>query len=163
MVLLALLAGLTAIAWAYLLLARGNFWLNTVTNKRVAPAPAVWPTVTVVIPARNEAATIAVCVRSIVAQDYPGRLDLIVVDDDSSDDTARLAAAAGSGATRASAIVSSRALPGGWTGKLWALKQGIAFAEQHHRPDYLLFTDADIAYAPDLVRRWCARGERGLG
>jgi hopene-associated glycosyltransferase HpnB len=95
-------------------------------------------------------------VRSLVDQDYPGRLDVIVVDDDSSDDTAAVAEKAARGARRAPTIVAGRTLPAGWTGKLWALKQGVGLAEQRCRPDYLLLTDADIVHAPDAVA-WLAR------
>lgn len=142
-------AGISAMVWAYLLCARGRFWLNPVWDEgSPAPRPG-WPTVVAIIPARNEADVIAESVGSLVRQEYPGQFNIIVVDDDSSDDTGRLAEAAG--ALRSIAVIRSHGVPPGWTGKLWALKQGIAVAEQRFRPDYLLLTDADIVHAPDTV------------
>lgn len=158
--LVALVAGMTAIAWAYLLVGRGRFWMNPVRDDEVVPSPAQWPSVAIIVPARNEADHIAASIGSLVRQDYAGRLDVIVVDDDSSDGTGHLAEAAGQGVRPVSVIVS-RGLPVGWTGKLWALKQGIAAAEQRFRPDYLLLTDADIVHAPDTVAWLTAKAVSG--
>lgn len=148
-------AGITAIVWAYLLCARGRFWLNPVRDEGLSPDPAQWPSVAVIIPARNEAEAIAASVGSLVGQDYPGKLHIVVVDDDSTDGTGQLAEAAGQAGPRAVSVIASQGLPAGWTGKLWALKQGIAAAERRFRPDYLLLTDADIVHAPDTVA-WLA-------
>jgi hopene-associated glycosyltransferase HpnB len=110
--------------------------------------PARWPSVVAVIPARNEAAVIGEAVGSLMRQDYPGALSVIVVDDDSNDGTAAIAEAAGGG--RPLTVLKGQPLPAGWTGKLWALKQGIAAAELA-APDLLLLTDADIAHRPDSL------------
>jgi len=160
-VLVALAAGMTAIAWAYLLVGRGRFWMNPVRDEERVPSPARWPSVAVIVPARNEAEHISASVGSLVRQDYPGRLDIIVIDDDSSDGTGQCAETAGQDARRSVSVIASHGLPVGWTGKLWALKQGIAAAEQRFRPDYLLLTDADIVHAPDTVSWLTAKAVAG--
>lgn len=139
------LAVICAAIWVYLIAARGGFWSCAVRDAGEPERPAQWPAVVAVIPARNEAEFIGASVRSLLRQDYPGSLTVIVVDDDSCDGTA--AAAARASAT----VVRSHGLPAGWTGKLWALQQGIAAAERL-QPDYLLLTDADIVHAPDTLR-----------
>jgi hopene-associated glycosyltransferase HpnB len=144
------LAGLSAAGWLYLLAGRGLFWLGRVRDDTVPATPAAWPSVAVVIPARNEAAVIRDSVGSLLRQDYLGALTIIVVDDDSDDGTGALAKAVAEGSGRAVTVVESRHLPAGWTGKLWAVSQGVAEA-QKIEPDYLLLTDADIAHAPDTV------------
>lgn len=146
----AVLAVLTAAIWLYLLVGRGLFWLSAVRDGERVPAPARWPSVIAVVPARNEAAVIGDSVGSLLRQSYPGPLAVIVVDDESSDGTATIAEAAAVAAGRPVTVVRSQPLPPGWTGKLWALKQGIAAAEQA-APDMLLLTDADIAHAPDSL------------
>ena len=122
----------------------------------------VWPRVVAVVPARNEAETIADSIGSLLRQDYPGAWTVILVDDDSSDGTAAIAHGAAAAIAREDRlrVVTSRGLPAGWTGKLWALKQGIdAAAALPQPPDYLLLTDADIVHAPDPVGRMVAHAE----
>jgi hopene-associated glycosyltransferase HpnB len=148
--------GLAAcLAWAVLLLGRGLFWLARDDDRDAAtlPVPDPWPGVVCVVPARDEAASIAATVGAVLAQDYPGALRLIVVDDRSTDGTAALALAAGRGDGRLT-VLTGAARPAGWTGKLWALQQGVGAAGA---PDYLWFTDADIHHAPDSLRRLVAR------
>jgi hopene-associated glycosyltransferase HpnB len=151
--------------WLYLLTARGGFWLAGQRDDRPELAgPAVWPPLTAVIPARDEAVTIARCVRSVLGQDYPGKLDVIVVDDNSQDGTGAFAdeAAAAIGARDRLVVLQGRPLPPGWTGKVWALKQGVDFAlTQTRKPKYLVLTDADIVYAPPALRRIVSRAENG--
>lgn len=148
----------TALAiWIYLLFGRGGFWLCRETDRDVPGAPANWPSVTAVVPARNEAECIADSIGSLARQDYPGKLSIVLVDDDSSDDTAALAHAAAASAPDFK-LIQSRSMAPGWTGKLWALKQGI---EAAGTPDYLLLTDADIVHTPDSVRALVARAESG--
>lgn len=137
--------------WAYLLAFRDRFWLARDESKPVAPAPA--RRVAVVIPARNEAATIARAVASLNRQDYSGEIQVIVVDDDSDDGTAALARDASATVIRASP------LPAGWTGKMWAVSQGLEKAFDFE-PDYVLLTDADIEHSPDNVCSLIARAER---
>jgi len=107
----------------------------------------------VVIPARDEAESIGQTVRSLLAQDYDGRLRIFVVDDHSSDATAEVARAAGE-----VTVIPAAPLPAGWTGKLWAVSQGVEAASG---ADYLLLTDADIVHSPDSVRSLVARAEAG--
>lgn len=159
----AILAGICAAAWLYLLAGRGRFWLGRArSDGNTQPLPPRWPAVAVVIPARDEACVISASLGSLLQQDYPGALGIVVVDDDSNDGTA---AAAGKTAEahpgRAVTIVASQDVPPGWTGKLWALKQGIATAELRYRPDYLLLTDADIVHAPDTVAWLAAQAASG--
>ncbi|HMF20770.1 MAG TPA: glycosyltransferase [Pseudolabrys sp.] len=147
-----MLAILAGAVWIYLLGARGGFWLGRVrdTTQEVR-RPAKWPAVVAVIPARNESEVIAASVQSLVRQDYPGTLSVIVVDDDSSDETAALATrAAAAIASRPMTVIRTTGPSPGWTGKLWALDQGIAAAEKS-LPEYLLLTDADIVHAPDTL------------
>jgi glycosyltransferase involved in cell wall biosynthesis len=120
---------------------------------RVPRSPAVPPQVAIVVPARNEADNIAQSVTSLLAQDYPA-LALVLVDDDSDDGTADIArrAAAEAGAQDRLTVIRAGALPPRWTGKLWAVKQGIAAAEEKFAPKYLMLTDADIVHVPDTVR-----------
>ena len=155
----AALAALTALIWLALLFGRGFYWLGRVRDDERMAAPETWPSVMVVIPARNEAAVIGESVGSLLRQDYPGALAVIVVDDDSSDGTGAAAMAAGQGAPHGVTVLKGAALPPGWTGKLWALKQGIAAAEQR-APDFLLLTDADIAHRPDSLSWLVAKAAR---
>jgi hopene-associated glycosyltransferase HpnB len=140
--------------WLYLVFARGAFWrCNERDDGIQARPPAVWPRVAAVVPARNEADHISDSIGSLLGQDYRGAWTIILVDDDSDDGTAATARRTARGDARLQ-VVTSRGLPAGWTGKLWALKQGIAAATAlRESPDYLLLTDADIVHAPDSVSR----------
>lgn len=143
------------LAWAVLLFGRGFFWLarDDDSDAKRLPHPARWPAVCAIVPARNEAETIAATVRGLAAQDYPGPFRMVVVDDRSSDDTGALARAAGDG--RLLVVTGTGKIPG-WSGKLYALQQGLeAVKDGDH--EYLLFTDADIEHAPDSLRRLVAR------
>jgi hopene-associated glycosyltransferase HpnB len=141
--------------WLYLIAARGGFWLCRERDGDRTAKPQKWPPVAVVIPARNEADSIGPCLGSLLLQNYPGQWNVILVDDDSSDGTADIARSAAGDSGRLH-IVSGQPLPQDWTGKLWALKQGIDAAEAH-APDYVLLTDADIAYGPDVLTALVAR------
>jgi hopene-associated glycosyltransferase HpnB len=146
------LSAVALATWIYLVFARGLFWLGRERDDTPVIRPAVQPSVAIVVPARNEADSIAESVTTLTAQDYAA-LNLVLVDDDSDDGTAevaRKAAAAISAAGRLT-IVSNTSLPAGWTGKLWAVKQGIAAAEEKYAPKYLLLTDADIVHDADTV------------
>jgi hopene-associated glycosyltransferase HpnB len=155
---LGIVIGFSALAvWVYLIAARGGFWLAAVRDEG-GPAPAQWPAVVAVIPARDEAETIGQTVGSLLAQDYPGTFTVVVIDDGSSDGTAEVARRAAAASPERLTVVSGTALPAGWTGKLWAMRQGVASA-QAHEPAYLLLTDADIVYAPGMVERLVSRAE----
>ena len=155
-----ILAAISLVIWIFLTFFRGAFWqLNRFDDDAAPPAclPG-WPRVVAVLPARNEAETIGRTVESLVAQDYPGEFRIVVVDDHSEDETAVLAqrAAEARGAASRVTILQAAALQPGWTGKLWALQQGIEKAAPFS-PEYFWFTDADIVHAPDTLRRLVAR------
>jgi hopene-associated glycosyltransferase HpnB len=157
-----LIAFLALATWLYLLAARGGFWLSAERDATPAAPPPAWPHVIAVVPARDEADGIAGSIGSLLRQDYPGRFSVILVDDNSSDGTAEVArrTAAAAGAADRLTVISGRPLPSGWTGKLWAVHQGVAAAEQREpRPDYLLLTDADIVYTAEALRNLAAKAE----
>ena len=154
------LGAVALLAWAYLLCGRGMFWLARERDDVNTPImPTSWPAVAVVVPARDEADVIARSLGSLIAQDYPGPLRIILVDDGSTDGTTAVASAA---AANRLEIVSGSPPPTGWTGKPWAMSQGIDRASAGGTPPrYLLLTDADIAHAPDTLRTLVARAEAG--
>lgn len=152
------LALLACVAWIYLVRGRDRFWEADQWLRPAAAPPDTWPSVAAVIPARDEAATIGHTVGSLLAQDYPGPLTVTVVDDGSSDGTADAARRAAAGDPRLR-VIEGRPLPEGWTGKLWALSQGIesACADPQGAPDFVLLTDADIGYRPGTLAKLAAR------
>jgi hopene-associated glycosyltransferase HpnB len=156
------LALLPLVIWLYLVFARGRFWdLSEDTREPEALNLNHWPRVVAIVPARNEAATIAQTISSLARQDYPGKFSIIVVDDHSSDDTARLALQAAKDSSESSKITIHQAsdLPPNWTGKLWAQNEGIRIAAAAS-PEFFWFTDADIIHAPDTLRRLVFRAEK---
>ncbi|NES98913.1 MAG: glycosyltransferase [Desertifilum sp. SIO1I2] len=147
------IAILSLAIWIGLLLFRGGFWRCQPQLEQAVPHPelANLPRICAVIPARNEAETIGETVRSLLLQDYPGELTIILVDDRSTDGTAQIAQAAASQSSQLQVILAEP-LPPGWSGKLWAMQQGVNFA-QNYSPDYILFTDADIGHDPANLQR----------
>src|ERR1700683_4276465 len=140
--------------WLYLIAARGGFWRAAECDGDAPSWSGPWPAVTAIVPARDEAECVGATVGSPLRQDYPGPFPVIVVDDQSRDGTAQVAreAAAALNAAARLTVLAGRALPPGWTGKLWAQQQGVEQAgSAAPPPDYLLFTDADIVYAPDAL------------
>jgi hopene-associated glycosyltransferase HpnB len=151
-----ILATLSLIAWLYLVLLHGRFWLTREreeqTSSVVASSITDWPRVTAVIPARNEADMLPGSLASLVAQNYPGEFSIVLVDDQSSDGTGEIARGLAQGAGRKITVVAGVPLPPAWTGKVWAMHQGIAVASGGETPpQYLLLTDADIGYRPDVL------------
>jgi hopene-associated glycosyltransferase HpnB len=143
--------------WLVLIFARRGFWLAAERDTRDMPTePAKWPEVAVVVPARDEGSVVALSVRSLADQDYPGPLRIIVVDDSSSDGTGQIVRALGLPGVE---VETGRPLAAGWTGKLWAVSQGIGRAGSS--PCYLWLTDADIEHAPDTLRMLVSRAEAG--
>jgi hopene-associated glycosyltransferase HpnB len=153
---------LAVVIWVYLLLFRGGFWLARERDDRAEPGdPAAWPSVVAVVPARDEADVIARSIGSLLAQDYPGEFRIVLVDDNSTDATGEIASHLAGAAGRLE-VVTGAPLPPGWTGKLWAQSQGVARATAADPPpNYLLLTDADIAHAPEILRKLVARAEAG--
>ncbi len=134
---------LALLVWIYLFVAHGGYWHSG--PQLPAAMPPQFPQVDIVVPARDEALTIAAAIASLLAQDYRGAFRVILVDDNSSDGTAALAGTAASTDMAAGLqIITLRSKPAGWSGKLWALSQGIAAG---HAP-FLLLTDADIVHDP---------------
>lgn len=153
-------AAVSLVVWLWLLLCQGFFWR---TDVRLPPRrePQEWPSVCVVVPARDEAAVLPASLPSLLAQDYPGRAEVFLVDDGSSDGTGELAR----GLARRHGglpltVDSPGEPPAGWTGKLWAVRHGIGLARAR-APEYLLLTDADIAHAPDSLRELVAAARTG--
>jgi len=147
-------------AWCWLLLCQGFFWR---TDVRLPPrrSPGDWPSVCVVVPARDEAAVLPASLPSLLAQDYPGRAEIVLVDDGSTDGTGELARELSRRHGGLPLTVDSPGEPpAGWTGKLWAVRHGIGLARARD-PEYLLLTDADIAHAPDSLRELVAAARTG--
>jgi len=178
---LALSVACTAAAatWAYLLTGHGGYWR---TGQRLpsfpapfpAPAgaggePSRWPDVVAVIPARNEAGMLPAVLPTLLGQDYPGALTVILVDDCSTDGTAEVAAGLGVAVSgeppgrpgRALRVVAGAPLPPGWAGKVWAMAQGLAAAADLDTAGYVLFTDADIAWEAGALRDLVRAAEGG--
>ncbi len=150
--LLSVLAWIGLAVWIYLLIGRGRFWE---AREDRLPGDAPSRKVAAIIPARNEEAVVGWAVASLASQDYAGTISVFVIDDNSTDGTANKALAAAPGIH----IVHGEPLPPGWTGKMWAVAQGVSTAEAD-LPDYLLLTDADIIHSRDHVRRLVAAAER---
>jgi hopene-associated glycosyltransferase HpnB len=134
----AVIAGLTLATWLYLFCAHGLYWRSIPELAPAAP-PArreAAARVDVIVPARDEAATIAPVMASLLEQDYP-LFGVILVDDNSSDDTAERA-----GRSAQLRVMRGQSKPEGWSGKMWALSQGVAAGDA----PLILFTDADIVH-----------------
>jgi hopene-associated glycosyltransferase HpnB len=132
-----MIALVSLLIWLYLFFAHGRFWQS---GPELPPAvPAEFPDVDIIVPARDEAHTIGAVIGSLLEQDYQGKYRVILVDDNSTDGTAALA-----GAAPRLTIISLQSKPAEWSGKLWALNQGVAASQA----PVLLFTDADIVHDP---------------
>jgi hopene-associated glycosyltransferase HpnB len=140
------LALLALCIWVYLLLAHGRFWLSRPQLARAVPAHC--EDVDIVVPARDEAASIGPVIASLLAQQYAGKFRILLVDDDSSDGTAERA-----GRAPHLHIIRGRPKPPGWSGKMWALSQGVAAGNA----PLLFFTDADIVHDPAHLAALAAR------
>ncbi|MEU5050292.1 glycosyltransferase [Streptomyces sp. NPDC021096] len=148
-------------AWGWLLLGQGFFWRTDVRLPERTP-PGDWPAVAIVVPARDEAAVLPSSLPSLLAQDYPGRAEVYLVDDGSTDGTGEVARALADSCGGLPLTVDSPGEPGpGWTGKLWAVRHGMALARERMDAEYLLLTDADIAHAPDSLRELVAAARSG--
>ena len=163
------LAALPLIVWVYLLAFRGWFWCTGV-RLPAAPDQPSWPSVGVVVPARNEELMLGASLPSLLAQDYPGPTRVVVVDDRSADATAEVTRRLGAqaGGRVVPEVVTGEEPPPGWSGKLWALAQGVSALSPASSPEeptgapapeFLLLTDADIAHPPSSLRRLVAFAE----
>ena len=152
---------LAALAWAYLVVAHGAFWRAGEWLPPVSGQPATWPAVAAVIPARNEADMLPVTLPALLGQDYPGALSAVLVDDGSTDGTAGVATKLAAEAGRPLLVVAGSPKPDGWAGKVWAMAQGLQATEANLAGPgtYVLFTDADIAWAPGTLRALVAAAE----
>ncbi|MFJ6138956.1 glycosyltransferase [Kitasatospora sp. NPDC092286] len=160
------IAVLSLLVWLWLACCHGLFWR---TDVRLPPRrpPARWPAVAVVVPARDEAEVLPLSLPSLLAQKYPGRARVILVDDHSSDGTGAVASNLATPDPAAPGLTSTAGLeltvttppplPPGWTGKLWALRHGVELAGPD--AEYLLLTDADIAHGPDSLADLVAGAE----
>jgi len=158
---------LSLVVWLYLLLLRGGFWR---ADRRLGEAGeslgeslGEWPAVIALVPARDEQDVIAAALGSLLAQDYPGPLKIVVIDDNSRDATAATARAAATGLRAEDRLILVRAQPPlpGWAGKTWALNEGLNEVRRRSLDAaYVWLSDADIAHGPATLRRLVAKAER---
>src|SRR5271166_4536509 len=163
MQMIGLIAGIVCLAiWVYLLVAHGGFWKVWRLLSPERPLDAVDGMIAVVIPARDEADVIGSTVRSLLEQKSAGSIRVIVVDDHSSDGTAEVVrqVAYSCGRQDSVSVIRGTDLPNGWTGKLWAVEQGVKAAVKLS-PRFLLLTDADIRHSPDNIATLVAIAEAG--
>ena len=165
----AALAAISLSVWLYLLLLRGGYWRAAERDMRFAPddlpAPATWPRIVAVVPARNEADVIAKSIGSLLAQNYAGDFSVLLVDDQSNDGTGDIAMneAVKLDAEDRLTILRGTEPPSGWTGKLNAMATGVRMVEAKGAPDYILFTDADIAFRDSKALERLVRGAEAKG
>lgn len=149
--------------WVGLLYFRGQFWRTDQRLEHQVTDLPVFPSVCAIIPARNEASLLPVTLRSLLQQDYPGSLTTILVDDHSDDATATVAQSVADASDKPWQlhVLCAQALPPGWTGKLWAIEQGIRQAQTlTPPPDYFLLTDADIEHDAGNLRQLVAKAQQ---
>jgi hopene-associated glycosyltransferase HpnB len=158
-----LLAALSLAAWLYLVFAHGRFWLGDQRLDGRAPAPARWPDVVAVVPARDEADLVPRTVRALLDQEYAGRLRIVLVDDESADGTGDAARDTAKGHPNGARleVVRTAERPSGWVGKMWAVESGVRAAERSAEgaPEWWWLSDADVLQAPDSLARLVAKGE----
>ncbi|MDR2462477.1 MAG: glycosyltransferase [Verrucomicrobiales bacterium] len=151
--------------WDWLLVEKIRRWdflpIGDLDEKGSPSAELACLRVVVVTPARNEADLVPLTVPALYHQDFPGRIDIHLVDDHSSDRTAEAARAAVEffeHKNRSLTVIPGGALPDGWVGKVWAMHQALRNigADREHWPDYVLLTDADIWHRMGSVSRLVA-------
>ncbi|WP_329584944.1 glycosyltransferase [Kitasatospora sp. NBC_01250] len=152
--------GLSLLCWLWLACCQGFFWRTDLRMPPHRPEPVLWPAVAVVVPARDEAAVLPSSLPGLLAQKYPGRARVILVDDHSSDGTAQVARALADQCPEGLplTVTTPPALPAGWTGKLWAVRHGVELAGG---VEWLLLTDADIAHGPGTLAALVAGAQAG--
>ncbi len=154
------LAALSLAGWLYLIFGRGAFWHAESLPDPAVPSLQHLPDVVAVVPARNEAAYVGRTLPSLIAQDYPGRVCVILVDDNSEDRTRAIAEATTTRPGRLLEVIGARPRPAGWSGKLWAVSEGLrrGFERMPDAP-YVLLTDADVQHDPGNLRRLVTKAE----
>ena len=162
---LTLLALISLGIWLFLIFGWAGFWRadqrlpEKAGNGHLDSAPPI----IAIVPARDEAETIGACITSLLNQTYDGALTVILVDDGSADGTAEMARSAARQSRHPDAlhIVTASPLHPGWSGKLWALDQGLTHAQKTlPAPAFFWLSDADIVHAPDTLSRLCAQAAR---
>ncbi len=168
------IAYLSLLIWICLWLFWGRFWhLEKLKPIQSTTNLDSWPSVWVLIPAKDEAENIAQCLESVLSQNYAGKLNVVLVDDQSADGTAEIArkTAVSLEKTAQFDLISGQSLPPNWKGKLWALQQGInsvqssleKTAHQNGKaksvPEYFLLTDADIQHHPVNLQELVSKAE----
>ena len=157
------IATLSLIIWIFLLLFWGQFWQ---ANQRLEINNidlTSYPSVCAIIPARNEADVLPVSLKSLLNQDYSGQFSIILIDDQSTDKTGEVAQEIANQLNQSSRlkVISGKPLPIAWSGKLWAMEQGIQSAKnQGLSPDYFLFTDADIEHHLTNLKELVTKAEK---
>ena len=149
--------------WLYLLLFRGGFWLSNQKIELQETPSNIHPSVYAVIPARNEADVLPISLKSLLNQDYFGKFTIILVDDQSNDGTGEVAQKIAENCHQSERliVISGQPLPKGWSGKLWAMEQGIKYIKEHNcQPEYLLFTDADIEHHQSNLRELVTKSQQ---
>ena len=155
---LKLLAWLTALAWLWkaITAARGLPRIPNLCDPQYNLTPTGTPTITVIVPARNESTDITATLESLLNQDYPN-LQILAVNDRSTDTTGNLMDALAAQHPQKLRILHITELPPGWLGKTHAMALAARHAITIHHPDYLLFTDADVVFHREAVRRSLAQ------
>ena len=153
---LLLIASLALFIWIYLIGFHGGFWRSGPILDDGAPSGKA--PVAVIVPARNEVESIRRSLTSLLAQNYPGPLSILLVDDNSTDATGEIAASLS--ADQRLTVLSGQPLAAGWSGKLWAIHQALAH-ENAKTAAYILLTDADIEHAPGHISALVAKAEAG--
>ena len=156
------IAILSLIIWLFLLFFWGRFWLADQKLEPQTTELESYPSVCAIVPARNEADVLPISLRSLLTQDYPGKLSVVLVDDQSTDETATVAYQIAQQLLQTNRLqaISGKQLPDGWTGKLWAIKQGIDYAQEQASPDYFWLTDADIYHNVSNLSQLVAQAQQ---
>ncbi len=159
---LAIIGGLSLAIWLYLVFAHHGFWRADQRLPAASGGVNPWPEIVAIVPARDEAPTIAACMDGLAHQNYAGRLSIILVDDGSTDETAGLAQRALASHAVSACVVSAPPLRPGWTGKLWALRTGLEEAELFApNATHVWFTDADIVHEPGTLSELATKAAEG--
>lgn len=157
------LAILSLIIWVALLCFWGQFWQANQRLEVTETELEKWPSVCAVIPARNEADVLPATMRSLLTQSYPGIFQIILVDDNSTDDTGKIAQKVARELNKSAQfqVIFGEPLPLGWSGKLWAMEQGIRYSETlTPLPEYFLLTDADIEHHNINLRQLVTKSQQ---